>query len=442
MNWIAKILQLTPQQTNQATPFFLLYLALFASITIADAVSITLFASRIGANQLPVWYGATAILNFCMMSWYLTQVRKAGSDAIFIQILGMLATLLLFGWGTYRMYGGGLPLGILFMTKEVATTLILMHFGTFLQDYFVRTELNRLLPVIYAGGRVGGIVGGGIVSSTASPLGTENLILLSVLLIVSSGLAIRTIVLLIPTCDDPEGPSLPTTKNRLKSKTSDSNLQNCSSVAQTDDRNSLKVRVLGFLRQVLKTPLLRWITITTLTFIGCRWFLAYQYTAFFESYFDDERQLMTYLGRYTQIALTLSLILQLVLLNRLIDWLGIKSTHVLYSVLVFTGLLGNMAFPSLAMATASRFFETELRFGLRNPINQMMVNRFPKKMRISVRAWSLGWLIPIGTITSSAAIGWLILSGSSLFLAIASAMSGIAFIFSAIRVGDAYNRFK
>ena len=54
---------------------------------------------------------------------------------------------------------------------EIAFTLVLMHFGTYLQDYFTRDELNRVLPVVYAGGRVGGIAGGWLLERLSAPLG-------------------------------------------------------------------------------------------------------------------------------------------------------------------------------------------------------------------------------------------------------------------------------
>lgn len=52
-----------------------------------------------------------------------------------------------------RSYWYGAPC----VTREVAFTLVLMHFGTYLQKYFTRDELDRVLPVVYAGGFVGGV---------------------------------------------------------------------------------------------------------------------------------------------------------------------------------------------------------------------------------------------------------------------------------------------
>ncbi len=75
---------------------------------------------------------------------------------------------------------------MLFVTREIALTMVLMHFGTFLQDYFLRSELNRLLPIIYAGGRVGGILGGGMLGWLAQRIGTVQLVPVVVLLLLAA----------------------------------------------------------------------------------------------------------------------------------------------------------------------------------------------------------------------------------------------------------------
>lgn len=447
---IAKSLGLTPDQFVRASPFFVVYLLLFTALTIADAVSVSLFASRIGADRLPAWYSATAVLSLVMMAWYLTRATRVAAEAIFRQILVAVAVLFLVAWATFHYRGGAVPLGMLFVTREVAVTLILMHFGTFLQDFFVRAELNRILPIIYAGGRVGGIVGGGLVGSLATRLGTVNLVPLVVALIAVAAIGIVVIARRIERRDEePDPPQVTPSPSPLP--VSPSPPTEMATTATAGDagfpawRPASKrwiVAVSQFLIQVRTVPLLGWLTATTLFFVGCRWFLAYQYTSFFEHHFADDVAMASFLGRYTQIALLISLGLQLFVVNRLVDRFGVATTHFAYSLLVLAGLGGNWLLPGLPLAIAGRFLESELRFGLRNPVNQMLVNRFPKRMRIVVRGWSLGWLIPIGTLTASAMLGILLAIGAGPAVAIVGCLLGIGFVVSAYRVGRAYNQYE
>lgn len=420
---IHRLLGLEPGELLRAAPFFAVYLLLFTALTIADGVAVSLFASRIGADRLPAWYSATAVLSLVMIGIYLTQVTRHSGGRVFGWILGGIAAIFITAWITYRLYGGTTPLGMLFITREIALTMVLMHFGTFLQDYFLRSELNRLLPIIYAGGRVGGIIGGGLLGWLAQRIGTVQLVPVVVLLLLAAWAGIFRIGRTVSPREEHEGePTIaPETTNEIES------------------RGLAINRFLGHLRTC---PLLGWLTATTLLFIGCRWFLAYQYTSSFEVQFDNDIELAGFLGRYTQVALGISLFLQLFVVNRMVGRLGVSTTHTIYSVLVMGGLLGNLLVTGLPIAMASRFLESELRFGLRNPVNQMMVNRFTKKMRIAVRGWSLGWLIPTGTLIASAMIASLIRTGGSVAVGTVGLLLGIAFVISAIGVGKAYDNFK
>ncbi len=426
---VSRALGLSPDELRRVLPFFVIYLLLFTALTVADGVSVSLFASRIGADRLPAWYSATAVLSLVMISVYLTQATRLSSSRIFGWILAAVSCMFLAAWAAYQQWGGTAPLGTLFVTREIALTMVLMHFGTFLQDYFVRSELNRILPIIYAGGRVGGIIGGGALGWFAQQFGTINLVPAMVVLLIAAWAGIQVVSRVVARReDDAEDTVVPDVKPRL--------------AAQSLQPKSSLQSVLGFLRLVRSCPLLGWLTITTLLFIGCRWFLAYQYTAAFELHFEDDVELAGFIGRYTQVALLVSLVLQLFIVNRLVQWIGVSSTHLLYSLLVLGGLAGNVFASSLPVAVASRFLESELRFGLRNPVNQMMVNRFAKKTRIVVRGWSLGWLIPAGTLVTSGVIAGLIQFGGPAAMAVVGLPLGVAFVCSAVRVGRAYDTYN
>lgn len=419
---IHRWLGLNAGELPRALPFFAVYFLLFTALTIADGVAVSLFASRIGADRLPAWYSATAVLSLLMIGMYLTQATRHSGGRVFGWILGAISALFIAAWIAYQNFGGTIPLGTLFVTREIALTMVLMHFGTFLQDYFLRSELNRLLPVIYAGGRLGGIIGGGMLGWLAAKIGTIHLVPVVVLLLVVAWVGIVRISRSIPAQIEDEPLNQATTPTD-----------------QVPVSRGTAVKI--FLLQVCQCPLLGWLTATTLLFIMCRWFLAYQYTAFFEVHFDNDVELATFLGRYTQIALAISLVLQLFVINRMVGWLGVATTHTIYSILVMGGLVGNVFLVGIPIAVASRFLESELRFGLRNPVNQMMVNRFAKKMRIVVRGWSLGWLIPTGTLIASGMIAGLLRIGPQA-VGLVGILLGIAFVISAIRVGKAFDQFK
>src|SRR5262249_10583452 len=152
---------------------------------------------------------------------------------------------------------------------------------------------------------------------------------------------------------------------------------------------------------------------SSVLYMVVRWFLNYQYNHFFEGYFADSAALAEFLGRYTQVALLLSLLLQLFVVNRLVAWVGLRGAYLGYGALVCGGALVCAPPMRVGVAVFSRLLETELRFGLRNPLMQLLTNKFSKALRIRVRAWTMGVLTPLGTLTSSALLAGLVRGGAA-----------------------------
>lgn len=450
---LSRAMGLQPGELGRAVPFFAIYLLLFAALTIADGASVSLFASRIRPTQLPMWYAITACLSLLAVGGYLWHATVQSGSRVFAWILTAVAGGWMVAWVAARVLGGTAPLGALFVLREIAMTMVLMHFGTFLQDYFLRSELNRLLPIIYAGGRVGGICGGGLLVWLAPRVGTLQLVLVAVALVVVAGLAIARTAARTAPRDEPSNEPLTELASEPSNELSSGRFNVPSqaplvSAPSSADSPTAAERLGGragavkrFLGEVHRCPLLWALTTTTVLFVGCRWVLAYQYTSFFESHFADDLALAAFLGRYTQLALAVSLVLQLFVVNRLVAWLGVAHTHTLYALFVLAGMAGNLALVGLPMAIASRFLETELRFGLRNPVNQMMVNRFSKAMRVVVRGWSLGWLIPLATLLSSGLIAAGHRWGGPPTVAWLGGLLALGFVGSALAAGRAYDRF-
>jgi hypothetical protein len=161
-----------------------------------------------------------------------------------------------------------------------------------------------------------------------------------------------------------------------------------------------------------------------------RWCLNYRYSTYFEERFQGTAALAEFLGRYTQIALLVSLAVQLFLVNRLVARFGVGVAYLGYAALVFAGALLVVPALTLGVALFARFLETELRLGLRNPLMQLVSNKFSKPLRLRVRAWTMGLLTPLGTALASALLG--ALAGHSAGAGRATGVVGLVFFLTAL----------
>lgn len=378
-------------------PFLILYLLLGAAFTLADGISQALFIQNVGAAGLPSAYALVAVANLVVMFLYLHLAERAGSVWTFACILGGSILLFLAVW--LALSGGRQEkvwLAALYAGREIGFTLVLMHFGTFLNDYFTRDELNRVLPIIYSGGRLGGILGGWLLQRLAEALGLVNLLWLFVGLC-GAGAALMALVVW-------RTPPISKHEDHLGDPGVLPPAHGDSGELEARARASFA----GFLRFVWVSPLLFWVTVTSIVFILCRWVLNFQYSGYFERHFESAADLAEFLGMYTQLAMLGSLLIQLFVVNRLVAWLGLKGAHLTYGLLLTASMglcLGNM---TLGLAVFARLVETELRFGLRNPIMQLITNKFSKLLRVRVRAWTLGMIIPLSTLLSAFLLGGLV----------------------------------
>jgi len=394
------LLHLKDDELRRLLPFFLLYSLLFAALSLADGLSLALFVQEVGAKHLPAVYALVAVLNAVFVGWYFLRAFELPSDHVFKVIIGGCLSLFLVSWVSVRFFGATtFAYSLLYVSREIGSTMVLLHFGTYLQEYFTREQMNRVLPVTYAGGRVGGIVGAGMLENLSEPWGLVNMMLVVCLYFLISLVGIAIV-------------------SRRMPRALDEDLASGAAIPPTPEETAARTTVKGFLRYLLHSRLLYWITATSVLYFILRWVLNYQYNVFFEEYFDDLEfealffdedeesdsdvmNMAQFLGRYTQIALAVSLFLQLFVVNRMIAWFGAKVTHLVYSLLLFAALAMQPLEMTLTLAVYCRFVETELRFGLRNPVMMLITNAFTKPVRARVRAWTTGLLIPVATLLAS-----------------------------------------
>jgi hypothetical protein len=74
--------------------------------------------------------------------------------------------------------------------------------------------------------------------------------------------------------------------------------------------------------------------------------------------------------------------------------------------------------------------ESELRFGLRNPIMQLIANKFSKPLRVRARAWTFGVVTPLSTLASSFLLGGMAAAGLVLWIPTAGVLCGAVYLVS------------
>jgi ATP/ADP translocase len=372
---IERILYLQAGELKKLIPFFFFFFVLYSMLNIGDCISLSLFINRVGAQELPAYFGITSISIFLMMVLYLFMVEKQSNIKLFKYILIGSISLYFIGWFIYEYMGGGLwCFGLFLINKEVSYTIVIVHFGNFILDYFSRDQLNRVLPIIYSAGRLGGIAGSLALTQLVKYAGVLNLIFLYLFLGIICFMIITTIE------------KMHYNREEEASRTS-------------------PVDMAMFFKFLITSSFLILVGLNTYLFIICRTFIYYDYNTFFSTYFSSEESMASFLGYYTAIALTISLFIQLLIVNRLVAYIGLKGSHLIYSILTLGAIVFTVLPMNIYFAVYCRFIENELRLGYRSSIMNLIGNKFAKNIRARSRAWTMGAIVPLGTLTGALLLG-------------------------------------
>jgi ATP:ADP antiporter, AAA family len=375
---------------RRTVAFGLLYFAIFSALTLLDGVAVSLFVKRVGADALPQYFGVIAVANLVAVGLYVSFAERFSSVRVFVGLaVGLSLSCLGAWWCLTDETAGAAFYGSLYAAREVFQALFLLHFGTFLQRFFTRKQLEQVMPLVYAGGRVGGMAGGAVLTHAGASVGLVNLLLAAaVVALWVAGGAIALNLRFRPADDARDDEASAALDDRAR---------------ELDQRARESAR--GFFDALRRSPLLFWHSISAVAYIGCRYVLAFQYSTFFEGHFADEVEFAAFLGVYAQIALGASLVLQLFVVTRLVRWIGLRGAQFGYAMFVVAALGLSAVHPTLAVAVFGRFVEQELRLGLRNPTNQLVLNFLSRPLRVRMRCWNAGVVTPVATMATSLSLG-------------------------------------
>src|SRR5690554_4020776 len=100
---LSRLLYLDENLLRRCVPFFGLYLLLFAALTLADGLSLSLFVQRAGAANLPFYYALSAVGMAISTVAYMVLAGRFRGSRVFGVILGGPAILFL---GIYLILSG------------------------------------------------------------------------------------------------------------------------------------------------------------------------------------------------------------------------------------------------------------------------------------------------------------------------------------------------
>lgn len=363
--WLPEV---RPAERERVT-FFALLLGL---VSLAQTLGLTaaeaLFLGRLGAAQLPLAFLLAAPTTVLGTLVYAMRVDRTRNDLLFFWLLIGGASILALasvalGTGSAWIY----PAILCFYFASFA--ILMNHYWTFVSDFFDTLAAKRLVPLLNAASSLGGVVGGLLGIAISRSLGATALI------VAWSGFLALAAVLL-----------------RLGRRA----LRRWGPLELEEGDDTSLTGLGGALRYSRRSPLGRWLVVSTAAMVLALFASQYIYLAIFTSTYPDPDALAAFLGLYLAVTNAVEIGVELWLLPLLIRRLGVGAANLIHPILTLISF-GALAWqPALATAIAARANRELAENAMAAPLRTLVYNALPPRLRGRIRGLLEGIIVYTG----------------------------------------------
>ncbi|MCP4359426.1 MAG: cyclic nucleotide-binding domain-containing protein [Chloroflexi bacterium] len=419
-------------RSNEWPRVTLLFVMAFIAITGITWGKLTvqpLFWEIVGIENLGYSFIAEGLLAIFLVAVYTPFADRLSHDRLLIIIAILSAAAVGFGRLLLAYNYDQASYFLLYPLFTVIPFILNLHWWTYVTGFYTARAAKRIVPVLASNARLAGAFAGfSVASITALAGSTDDVITLWALsLIVLAALVGLTPFLLRET------KQVTATPIQLESPSYLDNVRE------------------GY-NYVRHSSYLRWLAIATLFVMLLFTFLKFQSSAIINAAFQDDTFLVQqfssptkFLGQIEGIANLLMLPVQLFLLSRLISKIGLSKANLIFpagalfialpltffSVALLTP--GLVIFGTLAYLTANVLNTT-----FRNPVDNLLYNAVPLRIKGRARAFVNGMLVPLATLSGGLLV-LLPLVNTNWFMPGLISLTAVATLIASTRVSREYS---
>lgn len=332
------------------TFFLFAYLfLLIASFIIAKSVRDSLFLSEYGVLKLPYVYMGVAILLAVIMTVYtrFTAVIPLPTLLLGSNLFWALG-LFAFWWIVKQGFPWAYP--TFYIWVNLFGALATVQFWTFAQSLYDVRQAKRVLGVVGAGGILGGAAGGMAANLLVAGWGTENLILLIIV-----GLLSATAIFLTLQKWEPVAPILP------------------------PEREEISVR--KDLKEIFSNKLLLTIALVIgLTDIVVN-MTDYQFKVLTREAINQKEELTAFFGSFYAVLSLASFVFQIIFTSRIYRRFGLMTGALLMPVGLLAGAFSIVIFKNLWSAIGTKIAEGGFRHSIHRASMELFYSPIPLSLR-------------------------------------------------------------
>jgi ATP:ADP antiporter, AAA family len=380
LNFFSYIFDIRRNEWPRLIILYVMGLLFLIGITWGETIVEASFLSKQGVGILPYIFMVDALFTILAVTVYALFVDRISHSKLLLGLMmtGFVGIML----GRLLISSPDLVIGYpyLYIASRIVKELFVLHWWTYVNSFYDTQSAKRVVPFVATGARVAGVVAGLSIPFLNTFLAPENIVILwaiTLLMVMFGALAMPRLI-------KEEARPEPVRK------------------AKTDDRRGLGGYVAnlqeGF-SYVTQSPYLRWMAFATLLLMIFIPLITYQTSQILTTQLRSTQEISSFLGNLTGITNLIMFPVQLFLLGRIINRLGLGNTHMIYpfGTMVTVGAFLLAPF-SLLSAGLAYFYRTTFRTAFRMTIDNLLYNAVPLRVKGRARAFISGFLVPIGSL--------------------------------------------
>jgi CRP-like cAMP-binding protein/HEAT repeat protein len=409
-------------RTNEWPRLLLLYLMAFlflGGITWGELTIQASFLFEVGYETLPQVFVANAVVSTLAIAAYMLFVDRIANTKLLIAIsiisaLAVGVSCALLGLGMPRL---GYPL--LYILSFVVRETFNLQWWTYVNSFYDIRSAKRIIPVLATASRMAVVVFGQTMPLLNVFLSSGDIILLWMGIL----LAVALFAWLMP--------------HLLKEKRDAASDMPAGTGVQ---RTSFIQGVREGYRYVSRSSYLRWLALSTLFVMLLLALVEYRTSEIFvrPGNFASQKELSSFLGRWSSWASLILLPFQLFALSRLVGRIGSGNANLIFPIGTLAICGSIISWPRVITAALGYLDVKVFRSVFRNPTDNLLYNTVPLRVKARARAFIAGLVAPSGLLIGG---GLLLLSqGMSVtwFLSALIGATAAIYVISALFVRRQY----
>ncbi len=349
---LAPFVDLHPGEGFTTLASSLVFFLVTTSYYLVKPVRNALFVERVGADNLPYVYIATALVVGVLISWYARHVvdRLRPKWLIPVTYVFLAANLVLFSW--LLRYESVATSAAFYIWAKLYPVLTISQFWLMMNVIFEPRQARRLVGFVGAGGILGGITGGLLAGATAEVVGTGGLLIASAVVItLCAGIAMHL---------HPESARV-------------TRPAGAAAVAVEPARSAAQI--------VRASPHLRAIAVILTLSIIVSTVVDWQMNKAVELFVPGADAKTAFFGQFFALLNGASLLVQVMLTSYVLKRFGIGIALLLLPLGLLTGAVGVLVHPSLWMAALAKGADGTLRYSLDQSTRELLFLPVPHALK-------------------------------------------------------------